>query len=237
MAKPDLDDGYLRIAHELFAALALAGFTKWEWAVLNEVLDQLYGPRKGPTAFLYPSEIARHVSTYKQSIGRAITDLVAAGVLVKTGEGEYAFVKDYERWTRRGKPRLTSFERMHCLRRKRYMISKASVNNGADTHKPTASTTALTAVSASDDAASAHLMTGVNNGADAKSVPPRTPSKERAGKNELKTEREEELPSFRVPSDDAGSRTRAGACEIPLDAFKNPALREQVARARRAKVP
>ena len=131
MAKPDLEDGYLRIAHELFAALACAGFTKWEWVVIREVLDQIYGIQKRKTAIISPTKIASQVSTYKQSIVRATSSLVACNVLVKIGEMEYRFIKDYESWTDGKQPRLSLFEGRYCEDAKPAYASTKPGNNGA----------------------------------------------------------------------------------------------------------
>ncbi len=121
MAHPDLDDGYLRIAHELFAAICCAGFGKWEMMVLREVFDQTYGPLKTKTAKLSPSQIARQAGTSAQVVNRAIQGLIASGVLVAETSpghgtpGEYRFVKDYSLWTRKGEPRISEAESAICL--------------------------------------------------------------------------------------------------------------------------
>ncbi|HWA83654.1 MAG TPA: replication protein [Fimbriimonadaceae bacterium] len=143
MAKPDLDDGYLRVAHELFAAIALAGFSKWEMVVLREVFDQIYGPAKSKVARLSPTDVATRAGTYKESIVRAIRTLVAAGVLVKTAEGEYRFIKDYDAWRHGERPRFSPSESTYCASAKRIKASTPDGNNGAPTHKRIRGTSAL----------------------------------------------------------------------------------------------
>lgn len=135
MAKPDCNDGFMMLAHELFAALALAGFNRWEWAVIREVLSQVYGPKRSRTATLSPSEIAGRLGTFKESIMRATRSLVDAGVIVKLDGLEYRFVKDYERWRKGENPLLGERETKCCMAAKTVNTgahaSKNMVNNGA----------------------------------------------------------------------------------------------------------
>ena len=78
MAKPDLDDGWLKYAHELDAALAVADFTKGARIVLREVFSQVFGPAKSKTARLSPSEIGRRVGMARQNVMRGIDELLNA---------------------------------------------------------------------------------------------------------------------------------------------------------------
>jgi Bacteriophage replication protein O len=147
VAKPDLDDGYLRLAHELFAAVCCAGFNKWEMVVLREVFDQIYGPHKFPAARLFPTAIATDADTSRQAIHRAIDSLAKSGVIARRSDGEFAFIKDYERWSKGGVPRFSRSEIGFIGRQKKSMASSRSVNNGAYTRGSdplNASTTALT---------------------------------------------------------------------------------------------
>lgn len=98
MAKPDKDDGFYQIAYELMAALASAGFNKGAWIVLHEIIAQIYGPAKLPSASVSPSALARSSGLDKSNLIRSIRDLVTAGVLVKLGTNDFRFVKDYESW-------------------------------------------------------------------------------------------------------------------------------------------
>lgn len=113
MAKPDCDDGWIKIAHELYAALACAGFNKWESVVIRETLHQIYGPAKKREAILSPTDIASRAGTFKESIVRAIRSLKASGVILEAAKG-VRFVKDYERWTWDGNPRLNPVEVRYC---------------------------------------------------------------------------------------------------------------------------
>ena len=46
MGNPQLEDGYVRIANELFAAMAAFGFTGRQMAVLMVIIGKTYGYNK-----------------------------------------------------------------------------------------------------------------------------------------------------------------------------------------------
>jgi hypothetical protein len=110
MAKPDTDDGWIKMAHELHAALAFADFTKAQQVVLDYVFSQSFGPAKRRVVDLSPSDLATLTGLDKGSVGHAIAGLVSDGVLVKAALCRYVFAKDYERWQKAGKPRLRPVE-------------------------------------------------------------------------------------------------------------------------------
>lgn len=138
MAKPDLDDGYLRYAHELDAALACADFTKGARIVLREVFSQVFGPARSRTARVFPSELARASGAGKSNLCRAVRELCDSGVLRKISECEYGFVKDYESWTKGRLPRLTPEEISYArLAPSRAMSHKRTSGVNPDTsHRP-----------------------------------------------------------------------------------------------------
>lgn len=106
MAKPDLDDGYLKMAHELLAAVMVAHTSQVARVVLFEVFSQIYGPAKRPTATLRPVEIARRTGLQASNISAAITSLLDRGMLLREGLSAYRFVKDYDSWEHAGEPVL-----------------------------------------------------------------------------------------------------------------------------------
>lgn len=193
MASPDLDNGYLRLAHELFAAVCCAGFSKWEMVVLREVFDQIYGPRKARTATLPLSDIAGRAGTYKQTIYRAVQSLVDAGVIAKNAEGAIRFIKDYESWRQGDSPRFSPSEIAYCAAAKRIKPSNLVVNNGAyhaSAPALTASAPALTERKRTRLPASAPALTEVSAGAYPESVPPTPPSCEPARQREWEKKEE-----------------------------------------------
>lgn len=138
MAKPDLEDGYLRYAHELDAALACADFTKGARIVLREVLSQIFGPAASKTAKIHAAEIVRTYGLHKSYIHRGIKELVESGVIVKVDDYDYQFVKNYENWTKNGTPRLSP-EEIEAARTapERAMSHKRSCGrNSVNSNKP-----------------------------------------------------------------------------------------------------
>lgn len=113
-AKPDLDDGWLKYAHELDTALAAADLTKGARIVLREVFAQVFGPAKRIAATLSPSAIAGDYGVCRQYVSRAIKELVDSNILARSQDGAFRFVKDYESWLRNGTPRLTVREIESC---------------------------------------------------------------------------------------------------------------------------
>jgi hypothetical protein len=113
MAKPDTDDGWLRYAHELDAALAVADFTKGERIVLREVFSQTFGPAKRQWVELSPTNIATRLGCDKGYIGKAIASLASAGVLERSAKA-HRFVKNYETWTRGDALMLRPSEVVYC---------------------------------------------------------------------------------------------------------------------------
>jgi hypothetical protein len=103
MAKPDTDDGWIKLAHELFAALMLADLTKAERMILHEVLNQMYrGPVKHRTATIKPAELCQRLGCLREYAWKGLKGLVDAGILIKQKPDTFTFVKDYESWTRKG---------------------------------------------------------------------------------------------------------------------------------------
>jgi hypothetical protein len=120
VAKPDIDDGWLKYAHELDAALAVADFTKGARIVLREVFSQIYGPAKKRTAKVSPSAIGAACGMDRHNISRGLKELVDGNVLRKQDDGVYTFNKDYETWLESGRgarpnhPRFTPEEMAWC---------------------------------------------------------------------------------------------------------------------------
>jgi hypothetical protein len=99
--KPDTDNGWFKLAHEMAAALDVAGFGKVERIVLNTLLAQVFGPAKARAGRLSPKGIGDRYGLAKQSAERAIRSLELAGVIARAeGEGdrEYTLNKLYRGW-------------------------------------------------------------------------------------------------------------------------------------------
>jgi hypothetical protein len=111
VARPDTDDGWIKVAHELDAALAFADFTKAQRVVLHIAFAQVFQRDiRRRVLDLSPSAIARQTGLDKGTAWQAIAGLVTDGVLVRKALCRYAFVKDYEHWQRAGQPRFKPSE-------------------------------------------------------------------------------------------------------------------------------
>lgn len=98
MAKPDLDDGWFKVAYELLPPLMMCCQRVEASIVLCEVLAQTYGRGKRETAKLEPVKIAARTGRKREYIWKGIRELTANGVIEKMGDGTYRFEKDYEKW-------------------------------------------------------------------------------------------------------------------------------------------
>ncbi len=103
MARPDTDDGWLKYAHELDAALAVAPFGKAARIVLREVFAQVFGPAKRKSATLSAAEISALVGIARTNVVRGVTELVDSNLLQRLDDGTYRFNKDYQTWVRAGR--------------------------------------------------------------------------------------------------------------------------------------
>lgn len=98
MANPQTENGFVMVALDLFGAIMSAGLSTYAQVVLAEVLAQSYGPQKAKRVYLHGTEFNELTGIDRNSARKAITELVAAKILVADGGG-YRFNKDYESWT------------------------------------------------------------------------------------------------------------------------------------------
>ncbi len=114
MAKPDCDDGWYMLAHELDEALSCADFTKAARMVIREVFAQIYGPAKRKVAKVSGSEMGRRWGRDRQYFDRGIVEAVDSLALERDGKG-FRFVKDYEKWVikprKKGDPVIPRFSK------------------------------------------------------------------------------------------------------------------------------
>ena len=101
MACPNTEDGFVMIAVELGAAIAMVDFTKGERLVVWEVVTQMYGKAKLPEARVSPADVAARTNTERAMISKAVRSLVESNVLTAGKEEQtYRLQKDYEKWDR-----------------------------------------------------------------------------------------------------------------------------------------
>lgn len=99
-ASPQVEDGHVRIANELFDAILQAGLGKREWAVLMAVIRKTYGYGKKADD-LSSSQIARLTGLDSGHCRRALAGLAKRNIL-HVSPGAYGKVveinKDYTQW-------------------------------------------------------------------------------------------------------------------------------------------
>lgn len=100
MKNPQLEDGYTRIANELFEAVLGFGFTATEYGVLFAIIRKTYGYGKKEDD-MSASQIGAMIGKHRNHVTVAINDLVAKNVLTKR-QGSYGMIlgvnKDYQNW-------------------------------------------------------------------------------------------------------------------------------------------
>lgn len=96
MAGPQVEDGFTRIANELFEALLSADLSKREMKIVWYVVRMTYGFRR-KLVELRNGDITKATGICKQNIGPTIAALVESNVLVRQGS-EIGIQKDYLKW-------------------------------------------------------------------------------------------------------------------------------------------
>lgn len=97
---PQTEDGYLRIANELYEAILQFNFSKRQLLVVLAIIRKTYGyGKKSDDVSL--SQLEGLISIDRAHISRTINELVAMGVLLKQN-GKYgqvlALIKNYRNW-------------------------------------------------------------------------------------------------------------------------------------------
>lgn len=99
MASPQVEDGFVQIALDLFVALETHDLPNDQRIVLTEVLLHSYGPRKTRTVHLCATDIEHYTNLHRNNARSAIKGLVASRVLLVEEDGSHRFNKDWETWT------------------------------------------------------------------------------------------------------------------------------------------
>lgn len=99
-ALPQLEDGFTRIANELFEAILGFGFSGMEYAVVFAIIRKTYGYGKKEDD-MSASQIGDLIGKHRNHVTVAINELVSKRVLTKR-QGSYGMVlglnKDYQNW-------------------------------------------------------------------------------------------------------------------------------------------
>lgn len=97
---PQLEDGYTRIANELFEAILGYGFSEREYGVVFSILRKTYGYGKKEDD-MSASQIGEMIGKHRNHVTVAINGLVEKNVLTKR-QGSYGMIlginKNYQDW-------------------------------------------------------------------------------------------------------------------------------------------
>lgn len=101
MASPQLEDGYIRVANELYRALFMADLSGAELRIVHFVLYNTYGYNK-KTCQLSADFISKGTNIPVKTVRRCLNSLVTSKVLIsngsKTSIKSFGINKNYEKW-------------------------------------------------------------------------------------------------------------------------------------------
>lgn len=101
MAKPELDDGFTRIANEILGALSRVNLSAYETSILLFIFRNTYGWQRKED-LLALNFIAEGTGIKKQHVCRTLAKLREKKMVVmrkdRRGYNLYGFQKDYEQW-------------------------------------------------------------------------------------------------------------------------------------------
>lgn len=96
MASPQLENGYTKIANEIFEALATVKMSGSEWQYVMCIFRKVYGFNKKED-WISNSQIVEMTTMEKERVSEAKTRLLARKIIIEYG-GKVAFQKDYQLW-------------------------------------------------------------------------------------------------------------------------------------------
>ena len=96
MAKPELEDGYTQIAHEILEKLARMPLSPNQWRVLLVIIRKTYGFHK-KVDYIANFQIVEATGLCKAVVSRCLKQLNDAQLITRRGK-YIGFQKDWERW-------------------------------------------------------------------------------------------------------------------------------------------
>lgn len=94
--KPQLEDGYTRIANKILERLAIIRLSSYEWNVLMVIFRKTYGFNK-KSDWISNSQLVELTQIYKSHISRTVKKLKDKNIVTQTGN-KLSFNKDYSSW-------------------------------------------------------------------------------------------------------------------------------------------
>ncbi|MDR2426450.1 MAG: replication protein [Endomicrobium sp.] len=98
MSNPQIENGYLKIANDLYEAVYLFNFTRNEMKIVSYVIRQTYGFNRKSVP-LKQSKIMADLKLAKGRVSVAFNNLIRMNVLIhEKGTGKTGINKDYDSW-------------------------------------------------------------------------------------------------------------------------------------------
>lgn len=119
MASPQLENGYLKIANEIYEAFAKTRITSEPRRILDFILRKTYGFSKKEDAISL-SQFCGGTGLKKNSVCRSLKQLLEHRFILKRATpiaNKYRFNKDFTTWIPFSKERHVSNERKNVLKR------------------------------------------------------------------------------------------------------------------------
>ena len=103
MASPQLQNGYARVANEIFEALAKTSLNGSQFRIILAIIRENYGRDGGRKfAHLPTRTLSTMTGLPARSVRRELSRLISIGVLSRLGDTPrhlYGFQKDYDKWS------------------------------------------------------------------------------------------------------------------------------------------
>lgn len=97
MNTPQLENGFIRIANEIYEAILLHDLTGYQLKVLMAIVRKTYGYRKKQDVIAL-SQLTDLTGIAKPHVSRAIHQLKDMNIVTTGGNGEIGINKDYKTW-------------------------------------------------------------------------------------------------------------------------------------------
>jgi phage replication O-like protein O len=99
-ASPQVEDGYLKIAHEIAEAFSRIRISGNEWRILWVILRKTYGWNK-KMDHISTTQFEKETGLKRRHVSRALSSLIKRRIVTNNGDsfiGTYGLQKDYSRW-------------------------------------------------------------------------------------------------------------------------------------------
>ncbi len=112
MANPQLEDGYIKIANELYQALYRVSLSGSEFQIVGFVIYQTYGYNR-KTRRMSASYIAKGTNMPVKTVRRCLKQLINNKIIIARGVSNsaksYGINKNYEKWVLKNKEGVLNF--------------------------------------------------------------------------------------------------------------------------------